>query len=157
MRENWSRVTAFINRAIAGMEVSPSCARVSVVTFGNAATLQFDLLAHDNAASLHRAIAGLGMLNQSRNLADGISTVRSDVFQDYYGDRQDAPNVCVLITDGNSGLDKQVSSLIVFFIIKIMLSSNKTFILISRSPRCVQLTTRLKYHLTGICLNTLKV
>ncbi|KAI0215092.1 hypothetical protein LSAT2_032886, partial [Lamellibrachia satsuma] len=107
VRENWSRVTAFINRAIAGMEVSPSCARVSIVTFGNAATLQFDLLAHDNAASLHRAIAGLGMLNQSRNLADGISTVRSDVFQDFHGDRQDAPNVCVLITDGNSGFDKQ--------------------------------------------------
>lgn len=108
VRENWSRVTDFIDRFVARMDVSRYCARVSVLTFGNAATLQFGLRAYDNAGSLRRAIERLDMLNQSRNFADGIRKVQSDVYQDHSGDRQDAPNMCVLITDGTAGGEKQV-------------------------------------------------
>ena len=111
VRENWSRVTAFINRFIARMDVSGNCARVSAVTFGDAATVQFDLRAYDDAGHLRRAIEELDMRSQPRNFADALRTVRSDVFRDTAGDRRDAANVCVLITDGNSGAEKQVSVL----------------------------------------------
>ena len=110
-QENWSRMTAFLSRFIARMDVSERCATVSVVTFGSAATLQFDLHAYADAGSLDRAIKGLDMRNQSRNFAAGIRKVRSEVFQERYGDRNDAPNVCFLITDGTSGVEYKVSAL----------------------------------------------
>ena len=75
------------------------------------ATLQFDLHAYDDAGSLNRAIRRLDMRNQSRNFAAGIRKVRSEVFQERYGDRNDALNVCFLITDGTSGLEYKVSAL----------------------------------------------
>ncbi|KAK2175034.1 hypothetical protein NP493_756g00055 [Ridgeia piscesae] len=98
-------MTDFLDRVIAGMEVSGNCARVSVVTFGSAATLQFDLHAYADAGSLGRAIRGLHMRNQSRDFASGIRKVRSQVFQGRYGDRKDATNMCVLVTDGTSGAE----------------------------------------------------
>ena len=109
--ENWSRVTAFFNRFIARMDASGNCARVSTVTFGDAATVQFDLRAYDNAERLRRAIEGLDVRSQPRNFAAALRTVRSDVFRDTSGDRRDAANMCVLITDENSGVEKQVSIL----------------------------------------------
>ena len=109
--ENWSRVTAFINRFIARMDISGDCAMVSIVTFGDAATVQFDLSAYDDPGRLRRAIEELDVRSQPRNFADAIRTVRSDVFRDTAGDRRDAANVCVLVTDGNSGDEKQVSIL----------------------------------------------
>jgi len=112
VKENWSRMTDFLDRVIAGMEVSGNCARVSVVTFGSAATLQFDLHAYADAGSLGRAIRGLHMRNQSRDFASGIRKVLSQVFQGRYGDRKDATNMCVLVTDGTSGAEYAVSCLV---------------------------------------------
>ena len=109
VRENWSRVTAFINRFIARLDISRNCARVSIVTFGNAANVQFDLRAYDNAGSLLSAIERIDVRNQPRNFADGIRKVRSDVFQARSGDRRSAPSMCVLMTDGTAGVEKQVS------------------------------------------------
>ena len=106
--ENWTRVTDFFNRVIARMEVNPDCARVSIVTFGSMASLQFDLLVYTDAASLRRGIERLHTHNQTRDFVGAIRQVRSEVFQDYYGDRQGIPNVCVLLTDGNSGADRKV-------------------------------------------------
>ena len=107
-RENWTHVTDFFNRFISRIEVSPDCTRVSVVTFGSVASLQFDLLVYTNAVSLRRGIERLHTRNQTRDFEGAIRQVRSEVFQTYYGDRQGLPNVCVLLTDGNSGVDRQV-------------------------------------------------
>ena len=109
MRENWSRVTAFINRFIARMDISNNCARVSITTFGNAANVQFDLRAYDNAGSLRSAIERINVHSQPKNFADGIRKVRSDVFQDRSGDRRSAPSMCVLMADGTEGVEIQVS------------------------------------------------
>ena len=108
--ENWSRVTDFISRFVARLDIGQDCVRVSAVTFGDAPSMHFDLRAHDASTSLRNAIETLDRLSQSTNIAGGIALVRSDVFQSSKGDRQAAPNVCVLITDGNSGASKQVNT-----------------------------------------------
>ena len=112
VKENWSRMTDFIDRVIAGMEVSENCARVSLVTFGSAATLEFDLQSYRDAGSLVRRIRGLPMDSQSRDFAGGIRKMRSQVFQSRYGDRKNATNMCVLVTDGTSGAEYAVSCLV---------------------------------------------
>ena len=108
--QNWSRVTDFISRFVARLTIGQDCVRVGVVTFGDEATVHFDLRAHDGSSSLRSAIESLDRRSMSTNFADGIAMVRSRVFGVSNGDRYDAPNVCVLITDGTSGVDKQVNS-----------------------------------------------
>ena len=102
LTEYKSRLTDFFARFVTGMEISASCARMSVVTFGNAVKLQFDLHAYKDAGSLRRAVGELSMRNQSRDFARAILEVHSEVFEDTDGERNNAAKLMVLITDGNS-------------------------------------------------------
>ena len=83
------------------MEISANCARMSVVTFGNAVKLQFDLHAYKDAGSLRQAVGELSMRNQSRDFATVIHDVHADVFKATDGERNGAAKLMVLITDGN--------------------------------------------------------
>ncbi|KAI0215091.1 Zinc metalloproteinase dpy-31 [Lamellibrachia satsuma] len=105
--QNWSRVTAFISRFVARLTIGQDCVRVSVVTFGDEATLHFDLRTHSGSTSLRSAIEKLDRRSQSTDFAGGIAMVRSRVFGASNGDRHDAPNACVLITDGSAGVNTQ--------------------------------------------------
>jgi len=96
------RLNDFFVRFVTGMEVSPNCTRMSVVTFGNAVKLQFDLHAYKDARSLRHAVGELSMRNQSRDFGGAILKLHSNVFEDTDGERNNAAKLIVLITDGNS-------------------------------------------------------
>ena len=108
--EHWSRLTDFISRFVAELDIGQDCVRVSAVTFGDDPSMHFDLRAHTASPSLRNAIETLDRRSQSTNIAGGIALVRSEVFQTSKGDRLNAPNVCILITDGNSGVNEQVNT-----------------------------------------------
>lgn len=95
-------MSAFISRFVADLTTGRDCVRVSVVTFGDKPKMHFDLRAHNSLHDLQALLNDVGRNMHTTDIAGGLNMVRSTVFQSNRGDRSDAPNVCVLLTDGQS-------------------------------------------------------
>ena len=62
--------------------------------------------AHENLETMGRMVDSAGWLGGWSNTSGGIRLVNRDVFSVSGGDRQSAPNVCILVTDGPSNRDE---------------------------------------------------
>ena len=67
---------------------------------GNEATLNFYLTNYTDVGSLQRAISIIRYLGGNTNTTGGLRLMRTACFNPAHGDRSDAPNVAILITDG---------------------------------------------------------
>jgi len=68
---------------------------------GNEAYLQFYLSNFTNTQSLESAIRNIPYCNENTNTTGGLRLTRTQIFNTANGDREDVPNVIVLLTDGN--------------------------------------------------------
>jgi len=67
---------------------------------GNEGTLHFYLNNHTDISSIRAAVRDIPYFGGNTNTTGGLRVMRTQVFQQAYGDRPDVPNVCILITDG---------------------------------------------------------
>ena len=89
----------FILGVARGLTLGRHCARVSVVTFGQSATVHFRLDAHAYYAALSAAVRAIETRGSAANLAAGIELVRGSAFAAGRGRRVGARHVCVLVSD----------------------------------------------------------
>ena len=68
---------------------------------GNEAYLQFYLNNFTTTQSLESAIRNIPYCNENTNTTGGLRLTRTEIFNKANGDREDVPNVIVLLTDGN--------------------------------------------------------
>ena len=68
---------------------------------GNKAYLQFYLHNFTTTQSLETAIRNIPYCNENTNTTGGLRLTRTEIFNTANGDREDVPNVIVLLTDGN--------------------------------------------------------
>jgi Mg-chelatase subunit ChlD len=71
-----------------------------VSSTGNEGTLHFYLNNYTDITSLRAAVRGIPYLGGNTNTTGGLRVMRTQIFNQAYGDRPDVPNVCILITDG---------------------------------------------------------
>jgi secreted protein with Ig-like and vWFA domain len=91
-------VLAFLNN----LDIGPQVARLSVVTFDTDPHGQFDLNSYRNKQALEAAINNVPYTPGSTNTAAGIAYIIQNSFIHAAGDRPDAQNILVVVTDGNS-------------------------------------------------------
>ncbi|KAI0225937.1 Zinc metalloproteinase dpy-31 [Lamellibrachia satsuma] len=104
---NWPKILNFMKMFSSKLTVSPDRARISVISFGNDATLHFRLNSHTTLKSTKDAIDQIRWKDQWTNTGAALRVMKNDVFKREHGDRSNAPNVAVLITDGPSNKDSR--------------------------------------------------
>ena len=84
--------------------------QVGVVVFSSMAELGFKLGTYHGHKELRHAVDGLHYPGTDTNTSQGLYVARTQLFNERNGDRANAPNVAVLITDGES-IDNTVDTI----------------------------------------------
>lgn len=106
---NWHHVLDFMNEVIDKIGVGPQATHVGVLTYGNRAHIQFHLNNFTDAALMKATISKSKFLDENTNTSGGIATALKFMFTAPNGDRDKAPNIMVVITDGVSTYDNHTT------------------------------------------------
>ncbi|CAC5378859.1 COL6A [Mytilus coruscus] len=99
---NFNKEKEFINNSLSQFIIGYNDALVGVVTFSTIPREQFKLNAFLDKAALIYAITKIPYLTGNTHTAEAINFVNSHMFIPSSGDRADAQNVLVVLTDGQS-------------------------------------------------------
>jgi len=101
-RTNFDKMKSFISELIGKHLDFPGGTRIGAVTFGTTVGTTINLNEHSTVTSIEKAIFDLDFIkgNTYTNLA--LEHVRVNMLTVAAGDRTDAPNVVVILTDGKS-------------------------------------------------------
>ena len=88
------------------LEISFDRTRVGLVYFSDLAILDFNLLAFPVKQDLIEAIKRVPYIGGKTNTADAISLLYTNAFTQANGDRQEAPNIAIIFTDGGSNINR---------------------------------------------------
>ena len=105
-KDGWRKMRDFVKAFLRKLTVNPDHVRVSVISFGNKATLHFGLSDHATLEETLTAVEAIPWKDQWTNTSGAIRMMTKEVFQPQNGDRPDAPNVAIVITDGPSNKDQ---------------------------------------------------
>ena len=96
----WTQMTSFVNEVLDRLTIAQYALRVSFVSYGNTASVQFRFSEYNDRQSAKSRITGISYLGHAgSNLADAIDALRNQVFQTNAGARSLAPWVAVIVTD----------------------------------------------------------
>ncbi|XP_063427268.1 collagen alpha-1(XIV) chain-like [Mytilus trossulus] len=100
---NFNKEKEFINNSLSQFVIGYNDALVGVVTFSTRPYEQFKLNAFLDKPALKYAITKIPYLAGNTHTAEAINFVNNNMFIPSSGDRPDAQNVLVVLTDGHSG------------------------------------------------------
>jgi collagen type VI alpha len=106
---NWHHVLDFMNEVIDKIGVGPQQTHVGALTYGNRAHIQFQLNNFTDSAPMKAAVSAFKYLDENTNTSGGMATACKFMFTAANGDRTQAPNVMVVITDGVSTYDNHTT------------------------------------------------
>ena len=99
---NFQKQLNFITAIATSFTISDEFSRFSVVAFSDNARVVFNLEKYQTMLSLKKAIENISYNKGGTNVGAGINTARTKVFTSANGDRADAANYMIILTDGNS-------------------------------------------------------
>jgi len=106
---NWQLVLQFVGEAVKRMDVGPQATRVGFLTYGNRAHVIFNLNNFTNSADMQPAILSAKFLDENTNTSGGIYVAHKSMFTEANGERPKAPNMAIVITDGESTYDHDLT------------------------------------------------
>jgi len=104
---NWGLVRRFIADIIDRLTIGTTATRVGLVEFSNFGRNVFYLNTYNNKNDVINAVLNLAYDDGNTNTSGGIRAMHLEQFISGRGDRQDVPNVAIIITDGVSTWDKE--------------------------------------------------
>lgn len=102
--ENFQRMKEFLKKFLDEVNVESCNFRVGVLKFGSSAFVQFNLNAFVTTEQLTAAVDEIRYSHGYTYTADAIRVAREMMFQASKGDRPDARNVLVIITEGQANV-----------------------------------------------------
>ena len=106
---NWQRMKEFVSSVINILSVGANAVRVGLVLYSTSATNRFYLNTYMDKADVLRTVRSLPYLDNGTNTALGLQLMRQDQFVRARGDRRMAPNVAIVITDGASTVNPELT------------------------------------------------
>lgn len=103
--EEHERAMNFAERVIYGLDMTYQRAKIGLITFGDSATLQFDLNTYGSKEEVITALSFLPNKGKT-NTQDALSMARNRVLTSSGGARNGVPDIAVLITDGYSNVNR---------------------------------------------------
>jgi len=106
--DNWQKVLEFIRDLANSFTISSQNTQIGLVEYSNSAKHIFKLNEFENDKNgLLRKILDTGYIGGTTNTAEGIEFARDQQFVSFEGDRSFAPNLMIVITDGESNVNAQ--------------------------------------------------
>ena len=100
---NFNLTKSFLSRLVGRLNISSGNTRVGLVTYSSGIGSGFNLSDYVTVASMQRAISSLGYsYGGTTNTAGALAYVRTTMLTAAAGNRDDVPNVVVVVTDGHS-------------------------------------------------------
>ena len=99
---NFNRMKEFLLRLVSRLDIDSGNTRVGLVTFSDDVRISLNLGAHSTVASFQSAISSLTYPGGGTNTNVALAHVRTTMLTSSAGDRNDVPNVVVVLTDGGS-------------------------------------------------------
>lgn len=107
--DNWHLILEFVTDMIKIFDIGPSGTRIGLVMYSDRAVSKFYLNTFgfmDQVVDAVVALEGQFMGGQT-NTSGGLRVMLEDQFNRFNGDRPDIKNIAVVITDGESNVDRQ--------------------------------------------------
>lgn len=108
-KEGWLRLLEFTKALINPLKIGRRGVQVSVISFGNRATIAFYLNEYTNKQDIFAAIDEIPWKDQETNTSGGIRTMHEQIFIPERGDRRGVPNIGIVLTDGESTRDQPLT------------------------------------------------
>jgi collagen type VI alpha len=106
VEEVYDVVIQFAKRAILGLPVGSTQARVAVVTYADMANITFDLSAYTSSLTVRNALA-FSKAGGTTNTQDAIRLTTQEVFTPARGARNGVKKIMVVVTDGKSTVQSE--------------------------------------------------
>ena len=103
------KVLDFTKSVATGFQLGSDSVQIGVVTYSNYAHIQFYLNTSDNSQDIRNAIDNIRYQAHGTNTSGGIRLMYRDLFNNTNGDRPTAPNIGIVITDGKSREDANLT------------------------------------------------
>jgi len=108
--DNWQLLLQFVERIVDDLFIETGQVRIGAVRFSTNAQSVFHLnrfATNLDKNALKNAIRNMRYLGGHTNTAAGIDIMHHQEFKQENGDRPDVQNIAIIITDGNSTLNKE--------------------------------------------------
>jgi len=100
---NFNIMKLFLRQLVGMLNINSGNTKVGLVTFGHKVGTVFNLREHSSVFSLQSAISLLSYSSgRSTNTAAALAYVRTTMLTSAAGDRINAPNTVIVLTDGKS-------------------------------------------------------
>ena len=99
----------FIHRLVHGLPIEFNRARVALVTYSDTAKIHFALNRYSSKREILNALS-FGRVGGRTNTAAALRLLRQEVYRSAGGDRAGVPNIGVVLTDGNSNVQRELTS-----------------------------------------------
>ncbi|XP_069108498.1 cartilage matrix protein-like [Argopecten irradians] len=99
----------FVKTFLQHEDIESGKVRVGVVTYSTSVSIQFHLNEHTSRHDLEKAIDGIPYQFGNTNTAGGLRTMHNVMFTAAHGDRPDADNIGIILTDGVSNIEHHLT------------------------------------------------
>lgn len=110
---NFEILKNFIRNFLVDFAIGPSASRFSLVTFDNNPNEEFNLNQYSSLRAIQQAIMNIpyGRSRGGTDIGHALNFTRQNSFTQIRGARTDATKIVILITDGQSPIDKEAELL----------------------------------------------
>lgn len=104
--ERFPKVIDTVVAIVEQLQVSPMDAQIAAVSYSNDFAPQFFLNRYTTKQDVQLALRRIPFIGNRTNTASGIQYMKDQIFTAANGDRSDAPNFAIVLSDGNSNVDQ---------------------------------------------------
>lgn len=103
--DNWQLILDYVIAIVDTIVVGEDKARIGLVSYSTFATNEFFLDTYKTRYEVKEAIRNVAYIGSFTNTSGAIRTMRKEQFRRRHGDRSNAENIAIIITDGASTIE----------------------------------------------------
>jgi hypothetical protein len=104
-QKNFQKMLEFCKDLLRNSDIDSGSVRVGILSYSTVVNDHFYLNAYQNSTSMFNAIDNIPWVFGSTNTADALYAMRTRYFSYGNGDRPDARNIALILTDGISNIN----------------------------------------------------
>ena len=105
--DNYNKMKSFCKDFLKNADLDSGNVRVGIVSYSTGVHIEFNLNTYSTSKDIIAAIDAIPYRYGSTNTADGLKTMRTQMYTAANGDRKDVPNVVIILTDGVSNINSR--------------------------------------------------
>lgn len=110
IRENRFKIVLdYVAGVIDNLEVGKDRTRIGLITYSDTATVRFNLNKYTRKEDILQVVKSQLWIQGKTNTADALRLMRTQLFTEANGDRLDVPNYAIVLTDGESNINAEMT------------------------------------------------